>query len=84
MRRLSLVAVVIALASTVVLGQGRGQGRGGGGGGQNAASYVIRPARVFDGDAMHEGWAVVVNGQRITAAGPAASVTAPDTTASKE
>ena len=37
---------------------------------------VLRPARVFDGDAMHEGWAVRVRGDRIEAAGPAASVAA--------
>jgi imidazolonepropionase-like amidohydrolase len=37
---------------------------------------VIRPARVFDGDAMHEGWAVRVRGERIDAAGPDASVAA--------
>src|SRR5689334_22394201 len=37
---------------------------------------VLRPARVFDGEAMHEGWAVRVRGDRIEAAGPAASVTA--------
>jgi imidazolonepropionase-like amidohydrolase len=35
---------------------------------------VLRPARVFDGTEMHEGWAVLVNGTRIAAAGPAASI----------
>ena len=35
---------------------------------------VLRPARVFDGDAMHEGWAVRVRGERIEAAGPATTV----------
>jgi imidazolonepropionase-like amidohydrolase len=35
---------------------------------------VLRPARVFDGDALHEGWAVRVAANRIEAAGPAASV----------
>jgi imidazolonepropionase-like amidohydrolase len=35
---------------------------------------VLRPARVFDGDAVHEGWAVRVRGARIEAAGPAASI----------
>jgi len=39
-----------------------------------AASIVLQPARVFDGDAMHEGWAVHVRGDRIEAAGPAASI----------
>ena len=38
---------------------------------------VLRPARVFDGMQMHEGWAVRVRGDRIDAVGPAASVTAP-------
>ena len=38
------------------------------------AVTVLRPARVFDGDALHEGWAVRVAGNRIEAAGPAASV----------
>jgi imidazolonepropionase-like amidohydrolase len=40
---------------------------------------VLKPARVFDGDAMHEGWAVRVKGNRIDAAGPAASVAAAGT-----
>src|SRR5689334_21087725 len=35
---------------------------------------VLKPARVFDGEAMHEGWAVRVKGDRIEAAGPAASI----------
>lgn len=35
---------------------------------------VLKPARVFDGESMHEGWAVRVRGDRIEAAGPAASV----------
>jgi imidazolonepropionase-like amidohydrolase len=37
---------------------------------------ILKPARVFDGEAMHEGWAVRVKGDRIDAAGPAASVAA--------
>jgi imidazolonepropionase-like amidohydrolase len=40
------------------------------------AVTVLKPARVFDGEAMHEGWAVRVRGDRIDAAGPAASVDA--------
>ncbi len=42
-----------------------------------ARVVVLKPARVFDGTAMHEGWAVRISGNRIDAAGPAASVTAP-------
>jgi imidazolonepropionase-like amidohydrolase len=35
---------------------------------------VLQPARVFDGESMHEGWAVRVRGDRIDAAGPAAAI----------
>ncbi len=40
---------------------------------------VLRPARVFDGVGLeaHEGWVVVVRGDRIEAAGPADEVKAP-------
>jgi len=41
------------------------------------ASIVLRPDRVFDGERSHQGWVVVVRGDRIEAAGPAASTTAP-------
>ena len=37
---------------------------------------ILRPARVFDGDAMHDGWVVRVRGERIEQAGPASSVDA--------
>jgi imidazolonepropionase-like amidohydrolase len=40
---------------------------------------LLRPDRVFDGRSMHEGWVVLVEGGRITAAGPAASVGLPAT-----
>ena len=39
---------------------------------------ILKPARVFDGEAMHEGWAVRVKGDRIDAVGSAASVGAAD------
>ncbi len=35
---------------------------------------VLTPQRVFDGETVHEGWAVRVKGDRIEAAGPAASI----------
>jgi len=35
---------------------------------------ILKPARVFDGETMHEGWAVRVRGDRIESAGPAASI----------
>jgi len=44
--------------------------------GQNEAMTVIKPARVFDGDAMHEGWSVRVKGEKIDAVGADASVAA--------
>lgn len=41
------------------------------------AVVVLKPARVFDGDALHENWVVVVRGERIEAAGPAAGTSVP-------
>jgi imidazolonepropionase-like amidohydrolase len=40
------------------------------------AVTVLRPARVFDGVEMHEGWGVRVRGDRIDAVGPVASMAA--------
>jgi imidazolonepropionase-like amidohydrolase len=45
-----------------------------------AQVLVLRAARVFDGETMHEGWAVRVKGDRIEAAGPASGI---DTTGAK-
>jgi imidazolonepropionase-like amidohydrolase len=42
---------------------------------ENAAVSVLRPARVFDGETMQEGWGVRVRGDRIDAAGPLATLT---------
>lgn len=44
--------------------------------GQAPAATVLRPARVFDGESVREGWAVRVKGNRIEAAGPAAAIDA--------
>jgi imidazolonepropionase-like amidohydrolase len=41
----------------------------------NAPSVLLRPAAVFDGQEMHSGWAVLVAGDKIAAAGP--NLTAP-------
>ncbi len=38
---------------------------------------LLQPDRVFDGEQMHAGWAVVVRGERIEAAGPLASLSVP-------
>jgi len=37
---------------------------------------LLRPDRVFDGETNHEGWVVLVKGDRIKAAGPASSISA--------
>jgi imidazolonepropionase-like amidohydrolase len=50
--------------------------RGGRAARENATPIILKPARVFDGEAMHEGWVVVVKGDRIQQTGPAASVDA--------
>ncbi len=39
--------------------------------------YYLQPDRVFDGSEIHEGWVVVVTGNRITAVGPANKITKP-------
>ena len=46
---------------------------------QPEAVYLLRPARVFDGESaqLHEGWVVLVRGERIEAVGSAADVKAP-------
>lgn len=44
---------------------------------QNPTATLLRPAAVFDGQALHPGWAVLVEGEKIAAAGPAASLAAP-------
>ena len=43
-----------------------------------APAVVLKPARVFDGEVLRENWDVVVRGERIEAAGPAAEVRAPE------
>ncbi len=40
-------------------------------------ALVLRPDRVFDGETSRPGWVVIVRGDRIEAAGPAASTPAP-------
>ena len=47
--------------------------------GQSAAAdavTILKPARVWDGDTMHEGWSVRVKGERIDAVGPEAAAAA--------
>jgi imidazolonepropionase-like amidohydrolase len=46
---------------------------------QSDVAYLIKPARVFDGESaeLHDGWVVLVRGEKIEAAGPAGEVRAP-------
>ncbi len=69
--RKSLVFALLILMPVAAIAQRGGRGRD-----NNATPIVLKPARVFDGDAMHEGWVVLVKGERIQQAGPAASVDA--------
>jgi len=39
-------------------------------------ALLLRPDRVFDGEAVHEGWGVLVRGERIAAVGPMGSLSA--------
>ncbi|MDB4914105.1 MAG: amidohydrolase [Gemmatimonadetes bacterium] len=70
MRRLLPALLLLAIASRLDA-QG-GQNR-------NADTTVtlLTPARVFDGMEMHEGWSVLVRGDRITSAGPTSGIAAP-------
>jgi imidazolonepropionase-like amidohydrolase len=42
-------------------------------------AYLLKPAHVFDGESaeLHDGWAVLVSGDRIDAVGPASGIQAP-------
>src|SRR5438045_4043444 len=41
--------------------------------------YLLKPAHIFDGESaqLHNGWVVLVRGEKIEAVGPASEVTAP-------
>ena len=69
--------VVVGVLTAAALSVPGVHGQRGRESGAPATTYLLRPARVFDGETVHEGWAVLVRGQRIEAAGPAASVTLP-------
>jgi imidazolonepropionase-like amidohydrolase len=45
--------------------------------GQAVSRYYVTADRVFDGENMHEGWAVIIEGNRIAAAGPRDKVKEP-------
>src|SRR5262249_48675362 len=59
----SAIVVLIACAPLLTHAQQRGSAPA------NDAVTILKPARVFDGETMHEGWAVRVKGERIEAVG---------------
>jgi imidazolonepropionase-like amidohydrolase len=73
MQRHLLVACAALVACASVVAHGQRQAPIG----RNEAITVLKPARVFDGDAMHEGWAVRVRGEKIDAVGADAAAAAP-------
>jgi len=62
-----LVTIASLFAGTPPFSQGRGST-------VPPAAMLLKPARVFDGDAVHEGWAILVRGTQIESAGPAGSM----------
>ena len=70
--RTLLVTLLPAFLTVALLAQR--QAREGG------AVTVLKPARVFDGEVSHEGWAVRVRGDRIESAGPTAGIDASSAT----
>jgi imidazolonepropionase-like amidohydrolase len=71
MRRTVAIAAAALLSTSLPSAQGRGRSAA------DDTVTVLRPARVFDGATMHEGWSVRVKGERIDAVGADASVAAP-------
>src|SRR5438093_9701229 len=68
---LLFIAIAIPVAGTATFTQGRGATA-------PPAPILLKPARVFDGDAIHEGWVVRLRGTVIEAAGPPTTVSAQD------
>jgi len=68
MRKTAVAALVLVVGTIVQAQRGRLP--------VTQALTIVRPARVFDGNAMHDGWSVRVKGERIDAVGADASVAA--------
>ena len=66
----------ISLLCTLVSAAAFSQGRGPRPSREPATTTILKPARVFDGDTVHDGWAVRVTGDRIEAAGPLGNIDA--------
>ncbi len=73
---MAVLALVLSMSGSRPSAEGM-QGRGGG---QPESAWLLKPARVFDGESMHEAWVVLVRGARIEAVGPATNVSAPGAT----
>ena len=71
MWRLALAVAAAACATTRSSAQSPS---GSVSGSPDSAAVVLVPDRVFDGTDMHDGWAVLVRGERIVATGPAATI----------
>jgi imidazolonepropionase-like amidohydrolase len=71
--RCSLLLVLCLLMQTPLFLQNRAPSP------QSETVYLLKPARVFDGESaqLHDGWVVLVRGQKIEAAGPASTVNVP-------
>jgi imidazolonepropionase-like amidohydrolase len=78
MKRICLILLATAALPTITLAQGRGGGRGAAPAPTGPAILLV-PDRVWDGvdAAPHDGWAVVVHGDRIEAVGPRNQLSVP-------
>lgn len=76
MRKSFLIATAVAMLPALAAAQGRGGGRGATPAGPPT---LLVPDRVWTAteDAPHDGWVVLVRGERIEAVGPKSQVTAP-------
>ena len=72
MKRLLLIALLAVVATSAIPAQTPAPAA-------LPASVLLKPARVFDAvsQAPHEGWAVLVSGNTIAAAGPLAAISVP-------
>jgi imidazolonepropionase-like amidohydrolase len=68
--------VVASLLPATLRGKSERQSTGS----QNAGAQLLKPARVFTAEdgKIHEGWVVLVRGERISAVGPPAQIHAPE------
>ena len=69
--RVILAGTLALLGASPALGQSPSPGT------LDSIATLITPARVFDGMAMHEGWSVLVRGDRIVSAGASPSIVVP-------